>query len=688
MTFLNPIFLWASLAVLVPIIVHLFNFRRPKKVLFSNIAFVKEVKKSVVRRLRLKQWLLLAARILAILALVFLFANPVRKAEGTQLAAGATSVTVVIDNSYSMKAGNDKGNYWTQAQILAKEILRAYSTNDEFQVMALGDLRTGEPFYDAETAVRDLARLKVKQNSATLADLLSFQQEIFRQANHSNHVLYVLSDFQESTLLSDSSLSQYSDPSVRVNLVPLSTRAISNVYLKDHGLSSGILEVEKPAELEVTLVNESKDPSKNLSLRMNVGTESRPVSTEDLTPAEARKVPFPFTPRTPGWQSGYLEIDDYPVEFDNKRYFSFYVPDREKMLVVEGQPAPHLKLVFGGELLTSFDVTFLPYRELSEANFDDYQSILLVGLPEYSTGLQDKLVAHLSEGKSIAIFPGEGMDLNSANTFLQRIKAGSYNAMQETPQGQFADGVDLQHPIFDRVFVNDAKNRKFDAPLVFKHFPFRPANEVVQNTILRLGNGDPVLNETRTEGGLVYAFGFFPSQAWTDFTIKGSGLAIMVQMARLMNQSMQVQQNQDLGNFTAMRIKTREQATITLKGTGDQELIPEQYAQGGYLVLKFDVLDIEEGNYDLIQDGKVLEKVSFNVPDTESKLEAPDKTALREYLDARNLADISVMEATQNSFAEQLDIQKRGVPLWKYFLALAAFFLLAELLITRMKDYA
>jgi hypothetical protein len=248
--------------------------------------------------------------------------------------------------------------------------------------------------------------------------------------------------------------------------------------------------------------------------------------------------------------------------------------------------------------------------------------------------------------------------------------------------------VDLQHPIFDRVFVKDAKTRKFDAPLVYRHFPFRANNEVVQNTILRLGNGDPVLNETRTEGGLVYTFGFFPSQSWTDFTIKGSGLAVLVQMARLMNQGMQVQQNQDLGNFSAMRIKTREQATMVLKGEKGQELIPEQYAQGGYLVLKFDALEIEEGNYDLLQDGKIIEKVSFNVPDSESKLEALDQEALKEYLTAQNLNEIQVMEATPNSFAEQLDIQKRGVPLWKYFLALAAFFLLAELLITRMKDYA
>lgn len=689
MTFLNPAFLWASLAVLIPIIVHLFNFRRPKKVNFSNVAFVKEVRKSVVRRLRLKQWLLLAARILAILALVFMFAQPVKKAaSGGEVAAGNTSVAIVLDNSYSMKSGNDKGSYWLQATKLAREIVRAYSRSDEFIVMPTSDLKIQYTFSDRETAEKELMKLKINQNSTDLGEMMALSDAIFEQANHPNRVLYFLSDFQESTILADTNLAKVKNPDIRMHMVPLATRPVPNVYLKEHGLTTGIIEAGKPANLSVTLKNESKDPSKNLSLRITIAGESQPVSTLDLAGGETRKQEFAFTPKQPGWQSGFLEIDDYPVEFDNKRFFSFYVPDKEKMLVVEGQPAPHLRLMFGGELLNTFDVTFKSFRDLAEVNFDDFKSILLVGLPEVSTGLQDKLLAHLREGRSIFFAPGEGTDLNSTNAFFNKLKIGSFQPVVANAKGEYADGVDLQHPMFDGVFVGNASNRKFDAPLVYKHFPFRTTNEIVQNVILRLGNGDPVLTESRPEGGLFYTMAFFPGNKWSDFTIKSSGLAVMVQLARLMNQSMRVQQNQDLGAYTTMRIKTREQDLIKLKGEGELELIPEQYAQSGYIVLKFDNLDLKEGNFDLVQNEKLLEKVSFNVPDEESELESLAEADLRKYLDNKGLQEVVVTPAAPSGFAQQLEIESKGIPLWKYFLALGAFFLLSELLITRMKDNA
>ena len=66
MEFLNPAALFALAAVAIPLIVHLFHFRRPRKVDFSSLAFVKELRKSTVRRVRVKQWLLLALRLLAI----------------------------------------------------------------------------------------------------------------------------------------------------------------------------------------------------------------------------------------------------------------------------------------------------------------------------------------------------------------------------------------------------------------------------------------------------------------------------------------------------------------------------------------------------------------------------------------------------------------------------------------------
>ena len=183
MTFLHPIFLWASLAVLIPIIVHLFNFRRPKRVAFPDISMIKEVKKSVVKRLRLRQWLLLAARCLAILALVFVFAGPVWRKNPETVAKGHSSVVVLLDNSYSMRAGNDKGEYWVQAQALAREIIEAHSRSDEFLVMSSHAPRTHYNFGEQQTAIKDLKGLSIHQNTRSLSEVVAAAGDIFANAS-------------------------------------------------------------------------------------------------------------------------------------------------------------------------------------------------------------------------------------------------------------------------------------------------------------------------------------------------------------------------------------------------------------------------------------------------------------------------------------------------------------------------
>ena len=76
MKFAHPEILWALLALAIPILVHLFNFRKFRRVQFSNVAFLKEVQQETKSKSKLKHLLILASRLLAILFIVFAFAQP------------------------------------------------------------------------------------------------------------------------------------------------------------------------------------------------------------------------------------------------------------------------------------------------------------------------------------------------------------------------------------------------------------------------------------------------------------------------------------------------------------------------------------------------------------------------------------------------------------------------------------
>ena len=76
MNFLNPLFLFGLGAAAIPVLIHLLTRRKPREVRFPSLDFLAEVNQSEIRRLRLKQWLLLLLRTLAVALLALALARP------------------------------------------------------------------------------------------------------------------------------------------------------------------------------------------------------------------------------------------------------------------------------------------------------------------------------------------------------------------------------------------------------------------------------------------------------------------------------------------------------------------------------------------------------------------------------------------------------------------------------------
>src|SRR6056297_146677 len=99
MNFLNPFFLFGLFAVAIPVIIHLINLRRPQKVSFSTLSFFNELRKSTIRRIRIKQYLLMALRALAVLFLALALARPFLPPTltGTSSSAEPKAVAIMVD---------------------------------------------------------------------------------------------------------------------------------------------------------------------------------------------------------------------------------------------------------------------------------------------------------------------------------------------------------------------------------------------------------------------------------------------------------------------------------------------------------------------------------------------------------------------------------------------------------------
>ena len=124
MSFVNPLFLVALSALVIPIIIHLFNFRKFKKIYFTNVRFIAEIKQETKKRSQLKHLLILLMRLLAIASLVIAFAKPyIPSPLQHKKFTGRQAISVYIDNSFSMEALSSGGRLLDMAKTDRKSVV-------------------------------------------------------------------------------------------------------------------------------------------------------------------------------------------------------------------------------------------------------------------------------------------------------------------------------------------------------------------------------------------------------------------------------------------------------------------------------------------------------------------------------------------------------------------------------------
>src|ERR1700739_162133 len=198
MNFLFPSFLYALSALSIPLAIHLFNFRRYKKLYFSNVRFLQEVVQESRSRSRLKHWLVLLCRMLVIAFLVFAFAQPFIPNKQGNITAGNKAVSIFIDNSFSMNAVNQNGTLLEDAKSKAEQIAQSLNAADKVQMVSEDFDEAQERWLNKDEFLEELKGLKTSPSSHTLTDIMQRQQENLLHSGSPVKEAFVISDFQKS----------------------------------------------------------------------------------------------------------------------------------------------------------------------------------------------------------------------------------------------------------------------------------------------------------------------------------------------------------------------------------------------------------------------------------------------------------------------------------------------------------
>jgi len=697
-SFLNPAALLALAAVAVPLFLHLFNLRRPRTVEFSSLDFVKELQKSAVQRVRIKQWLLLALRMLAIACLVLAFAQPTLTSElGGMGASVPTTHAIVVDNSLSMTADGEGGSYFDQAKRKVEGVLGTVEEND--QVLVWPTVRSGqsrpEPVSNVGVAREGLANLETRAGGSSLAQAIVDAAEAAAQSEAPQTVVYVASDLQASTL-GDSVATQVPD-GVRVQLLPVETRAQSNVGISDVTVTSRIAEVDQPVQLEATLVNHGAETLTDYVASVYLAGNRVAQATATLEPGLETTVSFTVTPQERGWLGGAVvtEDDDFPV--DDRHHFTLHVPEERRVLLVrgEGQRTKYVDLALSSEMIAdriALQTTAIGENALASAELGQYDAVLLVGPRSLSSGEVDGLRRYVDRGGGLLLFPSAQARPEDYNALFGALSAGSFRGFSgslstDRTVASF-ERVDLAHPLFEGVFSQERRrdDASVEQPDIRYVMNFRPSGRAGQ-TLIELSNGFPFLHEVSHGSGRLLLMAVAPTRDWSDLPVRGLFVPLLYRSVYYLSASTSVAGEQLVaGRPTELRVTgVSPDASLRLQGPGGIEVTPEQRNLFGATLLSIGSALTELGLYDVRADTTRVRRIAVNVDPAESDLKTASSDEAASTLQEATGAPVRTLSRQlsggDEDIAEALRTQRAGTEIWNLFLLLALLVLAAEMLV-------
>ena len=679
MQFVFQPFLWALAALAVPIIIHLFYFRRFKKVYFTNVRFLREVRDETNSARKLKNFLVLLMRCLAMAMLVLAFAQPFIPAKGA-VQRGQKSVSVYVDNSFSMRAESKEATLLDVAKIRAKEIVQAYAPDDRFQVLTNDFEGRHQRLVGRDDALELIEQIAISPTTRSISKVLQRQKQALNTGAAEHEIAYLLSDFQENT----SDPEGFRDTTLELNLVPMTAVQERNISIDTLWFENPVKILNQPAKLVVQVSNRSDEPAEEVRMSIHYDGQTKPVGELNINARGTVTDTVSFNILKAGFQEGMLSISDFPIEFDNNYYFSFEVSRSINVLEINGgTPSVSIKNSFAGAPYFKLDNN--SPQSINYSDFGKYRLIILHEVKDISSGLASELKGFMSNGGNVLIFPSENGNLESYSRFLQSIEAGNLGALDRTKR-QVAS-INTEAAVFSDVFLNKKANLRL--PNTEANFKMASGRG---EPILTYRDGTPMMAKyTHGEGAAFFCASPLDVKL-NDLSRNGEIFVPMLFNLAISGTKAQ-KAAYTIGKDALLEAKHAIRASgetiyklkgFSMEGQREgsvEEFIPEQRILGAKVQLTPQEQISSAGWYRLfLQQDSTLANYAFNYDRRESDLRYADMARIAEELPSNfNLLDSN----EETNFTNYVETRNQGIVLWRWCLLFSLLFLALEALLLR-----
>ncbi len=670
MNFLYPLFLIAALAIAIPIIIHLFNFRKYKKVFFPDIRFLKEIQEQTQKSSQLKHLLILASRILAIASLVFAFAQPFFSKDKEKMDQGPKAISMYLDNSYSMGIENKSLSLLDLAKAKAKQIIESSGNNDQFQILTNDFAYNENRFLSKNEALQQLSTIQLSSKSKKAETILEKQKQLLNTEPGMKKQLIYISDFQKSSFPANLRLTD----SMKKYFVSVNATSTNNLSIDTAYFETPSLQLNEPNPLIVKIKNNGTEEM-NTSLTLMVNNQLKSVVNTTVKAGELKSEPISFTTANAGIQKIQLFVNDYPVNFDDTFYIAGKVNSNYSVLVLnENNANAFLSSVFKPG--TQFRVDNHNVQSVNPALLKNYSLVILNGANSIPAPLSLALNDYINGGGSMMIFPPQNGSIAGLNGFLS--KTAGINFVRVDTAKAFVTNYNKSHEVFRDIFVKTPEN--IDLPIVYKHYLLSNSALSSQQKLFSFSNGDIFLSASKVGSGKMYLCTSAAEITWSNFPKSYWFLPILYKMA-FVNSSNNINA-MTLGKNATIYIdntKISDKTVYHIGGSG-WDAIPEQRAVGNRMMINANNAVQQAGLYGIyLPDSKDSVFTGINYDRIESTLNYWN------FSDLKNTTQLKNAEWLDDKIdvAAGINELQHGMPLWKVCIILALLFLLIEILLIR-----
>jgi hypothetical protein len=656
----------ALIAGLIPILIHLFNKQKAKRIKFSSIRFLKKLEKRRLKKVKIYQILLIIIRTLLIILLVLAFARPTFSGAWNilQEPSANTTAVIILDDGLNMRQYDYSGNRFNRALAKLNQVLKSFKPEDRIRLLKSSNI---------EIDILDSLDFQLQECSYLIGDINSSLLKVtkyFIDNPNINKELHIISDMKTITKKLEEFALNNQD--IKIYLEKIIEKGSGNISISSVVFENTLFEINKPVNAKLYLRNHSNTESKIVNTQVFINNKRVAQNNSTILANEQKVIHLNFIPKSYSWNSGYFEINDDDLIADNKYYFSIKIHEKVKMLFVDNNPSSYLKSAIETiNQLEHIEIIKENYKSLARKSFFDYDVIFLSNIPAISNAIVARLKSYMNNGGGIILVPGEKTILSFFNTSLSSI----FGDLKLLELNKISSGyytlkkIQENNPIISEIYKKE--NPEISLPKFKKYFKL--SNISSFQNILQLNNGNPfLLFSNKSDLNLMVLSSYF-DDSWSDMHFKGIFIPLLIKMIKYVAFNLDKSGKQIfVGNEAVLNINQSNTKKLYEIATpdGDKNRISPVYLGSNGI---FDLGEFyKPGNYKINQGTNTISVISVNVDANKLGM---NRTDINKIIDDNE--NIELISENENA-NERVKEARFGEEIWKYIIGIAIIILLFE----------